>query len=299
MDTLKGKKILVTGGNGYLGKNLVSALVKNDCELYILDKTSSGCPNEIIADLTDQEQIKSIVLDLKPNLIYHLAANLNRDRDFLNHDTVMNINYFGTLNLLNALKNVDYDNFIFTSSSEVYGANDVPFHEKMMPLPASPYSLSKACAEMAIQTFSELNAKKFTILRLFNFFGKQMPDNFFIPQLVNSLKTGEFFKMTKGEQSRDFLYVSDVIKAMILTATHTNALNQTFNVCSGVSITLKELVCMVKELTHSECSIQFGALPYRENEIWNMVGDPAKIKALLDFSPDYTIKEAISELILN
>ncbi len=201
------------------------------------------------------------------------------------------------MNLLYALQNTSYENFIFTSTSEVYGSNKAPFNEKQLPDPASPYSLSKVFAETAIRTFSQLHNKPYTILRLFNFFGKDMPESFFIPQLLNSLKTEPVFKMTKGAQARDFLYVDDIISALLLAATNTKAKGETFNVCSAKSTTLKQLVTEFKNRVKSKCKIEFGALPYRENEVWNMVGNNRKIKTKLGFKVNYNIKQAIDKLI--
>ena len=295
--SLKKKRVLVTGGNGYLGSHLVAALRQEGAIVSIIDHKTTGAANEYAVDITNREDLAKTVARIKPQIIYHLAATLNRDRDFTNHDKVMQINYFGTLNLLYALQNINYDNFIFTSTSEVYGSNKAPFNEKQLPQPASPYSLSKVFSETAIRTFSELHKKNFTILRLFNFFGKDMPTSFFIPQLVNSLRTEPVFKMTKGEQYRDFLYVTDIVQGLILAAKNDNAKNETFNVCSGQSTTLRELVTEFKKHIKSKCKIEFGALPYRENEVWNMVGSNKKIKSMLGFKVNYNITKAIDKLI--
>jgi nucleoside-diphosphate-sugar epimerase len=136
---------------------------------------------------------------------------------------------------------------------------------------------------MAIRTFSDLHKKNFTILRLFNFYGEDMPKNFFIPQLIEKLKDNKDFDMTLGEQKRDFLHISDILEAMIL-ATDTIAYNELFNVCSGQGKTIKEIALELKQLLNSQAKINFGALPYRENEVWEMVGDCSKLKNQLNFS---------------
>jgi len=294
---LKGKRVLVTGGSGYLGSHLVAALQQQGAQVFIIDQKTSGAENEFVVDITNREEVAKAVHHIKPQIIYHLAASLNRDRDFANHDRVMQINYYGTLNLLYALQETDYHNFIFTSTSEVYGSNKPPFNEKQLPQPASPYSLSKVCAENAIRTFSGLHKKNFTILRLFNFFGRNMPEAFFIPQLSQSLRRDPVFKMTKGEQARDFLYVNDIVDALLLAAKDNKAQGETFNVCSGKSTTLRQLVTEFKNRIKSKCKIEFGALPYRESEVWNMVGSNAKIKRTLGFKPHYTLAKAIEQLI--
>jgi nucleoside-diphosphate-sugar epimerase len=297
MGKLKGKRVLVTGGNGYLGSYLVDALKKEGANVFVIGRTKQSAKNEFIVDIADEKEVHSAIKKIKPQLIYHLAATLNRDRDFKYHNEVMRINYSGTINLLRALQECKYENFIFASTSEIYGSNRTPFHEKQFPDPASPYSLSKVFSETTIRTFSELNEKNYTILRLFNFFGKNMPENFFIPQLIQALKNDTVFKMTKGEQARDFLYVEDVVRAMLLAGRKSKARNEIFNVCSSQSVALKKLVIEFQKRLNSNCKIDFGALPYRKNEVWNMVGSNKKIKSKLGFKPKYNLKEAINQLI--
>jgi nucleoside-diphosphate-sugar epimerase len=101
--------------------------------------------------------------------------------------------------------------------------------------------------------------------------------------LITALEENRDFDMTKGEQKRDFVFIDDIIDALIVAATDKNANNQIFNVCSGESICLRELASYIKNLILSKSSINFGVIPYRENEIWNMVGSNAKIGSLLNF----------------
>ena len=294
---LKGKRILVTGGNGYLGSHLVSALKKEQAEVFIMDKNGQTSTNSFNIDITNRDELKEAIQKIQPEIIFHLAASLIRERNFDRFDHIHNVNHNGTLNLLLALKNVPYHNFIFTSTSEIYGSNKPPFSEDQTPDPASPYSLTKIYAEQLINSFSTTYNKPFTILRLFNFFGKDMSSNFFIPQMIKALENNSTFEMTEGAQKRDFLYVDDVVQALILSAGQKIGQNETFNVCSGTAVSLKQLAIEINTKVNSGCQIKFGALPYRENEVWNMVGDNTKIKRLLGFEMEYNLKSAIAELI--
>ncbi len=285
---LSGKKILVTGGNGYLGEKLISRLLKEKAKVFSLDLQVESSNKDVEyykADLRNKEKINNIIQEIEPSIIYHLAASLERTRDFSNVEDVFEINLFGTINLLNALKDINYEAFIFTSTSEVYGGNNTrpPFKENDDFVPASPYSLSKYSAEMAVRNFSELHHKKFIILRLFNFYGKDMSSNFFLPQLINKLKRGENFDMTKGEQIRDFIHIDDVLQALIQTSVE-DTHNEVFNVCSGKGITLSELTVKLKKYFNSTSTINFGAIQYRDNEVWEMIGDNSKIKGKLNLT---------------
>lgn len=296
MDNLKDKRILVTGGNGYLGSHLIAALKLSGAKVYVIDQVAGNTDNEYSLDINNSSRLQEVVEEVQPQIIYHLAAVLNRERNFDRHDQTMLVNYYGTLNLLKAMQNIDYGNFIFTSTSEVYGNNPAPFNENQLPDPCSPYSLSKIFAEQVIKTYSRLAGKNFTILRLFNFFGKNMPMGFFIPQLFHSFQHNIPFDMTGGEQIRDFLFVDDVVSAMLLVATNHNSFNQVFNVCSGNGISLKKLALEVKNRFKKDCPLNIGKLQYQCDEIWNMVGDNSKIKKSLGFKPQYTLAEAIELL---
>jgi len=292
---LEGKKVLVTGGSGYLGKLFIKRLIEFNAVVFSFDINSNFINSDISAyqvDLKNQNLLNKLILEIQPTIIYHLAASLNRTRDFNDANSLIDTNLTGTINLLNALKEVPYENFILISTSEVYGGSSIkaPFKEDDNFVPASPYSLSKYCAENALKTYSNIYAKNFTILRLFNFFGKDMPKTFLLPQLIDKLEQNKDFNMTKGDQKRDFIYVEDVLDALIL-ACSVRAYNHTFNVCSGVGRSIKELVIDFQKLLNSTSNINFGAIPYRNNEVWDMTGQNSKIKMILGWQPKFTVFE--------
>lgn len=290
---LKGKKVLVTGASGYLGSRLIQKLLKIEANVYSIDVQSKIChPKESYykINLNDSVLLNETISEIKPDVIYHLAASLDRTRDFSKTNTIMQTNLLGTVNLLNALKEINYNNFIFVSTSEIYGGDSIitPINEDSVFVPASPYSLSKYCAEMAVKTYSNLHKKNFTILRVFNFFGNNMSESFFLPQLVNKLKSNQDFDMTNGEQKRDFLIIDDVIEALILSF-QKKAYNQVFNVCSGQGRPIRELALQFKTQLKSESNINFGAIQYRNNEVWDLTGDNSKIKQILGWRPSLDI----------
>ncbi len=282
---LKHKTVLVTGGNGFLGRHLIKALLDREAKVICMDRMAPEHDLKVPChqiDLSHEAALKACIAAVQPDLIYHLAASLNRTRDFSETNGILETNLNGTVNLLNALKELPYQKLIYVSTSDVYGGNLIqpPFKETGQFIPASPYALSKYCGELAVQTYSELYSKQYTILRLFNFFGPGMSSNFFISQLVEKLKSHKDFEMTEGAQQRDFLYITDVVNALLL-AQHTKADQQIFNVCSGVGKPIKDIALEVKALLNSKTQISFGAIPYRDNEVWNMTGDPSKITEVL------------------
>lgn len=299
MDTLENKKILVTGGKGYLGSRLITQLTTEGAKVYSLSLEPSRHEWEYRADICDAEQVADVVNTVRPDFIYHLAASLDRRRTFDHYDEIMEVNVTGTLNLLKALQKIEYKNLIFTSSSEVYGNSKSPFTEDLPLKPASPYSLSKVYGELLISTFSDIYNKNYTILRIFNFYGENMPESFFIPQLISTLSRNENFKMTRGEQKRDFLYVGDVVQALILAAKRSNSYRDTYNVCSGEGTELRQLADEASRNIQGRGRVLYGAIPYRENEIWEMIGDSTKIKKKLKFSAKFSLDQGIKLCIEN
>lgn len=296
---LNNKRILITGGSGYLATQLVRALREEGAVVSLMSRTSVDNESAYIADITDAKAVRAVIEAVKPEIVYHLAANISRNRDFSIFDAMMQVNAYGTLNVLTALKDLEGVHFIFTSSSEVYGNNASPFTENQLPMPVSPYSLSKYTAEQIIQTYATLHGIPFTILRLFNFFGKNMSEDFFIPQMVNTLLRGKDFLMTKGEQLRDFLYVDDVTEALLLAAIQPDSRNELFNVCSGTATKLADLAADVNRFLNTKARVIPGALPYRENEVWEMIGSTDKISEKLGFKPKTSITEGIQLLVKN
>ncbi len=169
---LHNKRVLVTGGNGYLGRNLIRQLNKLEASVFCVDiheQSVTKGTEYFCVDLRNIEELKKTIRSIQPQIIYHLAASLNRTRDFEITVDIFDINVNGTVNLLNALSGISYENLIFTSTSEVYGGSQIkpPFKEECDFVPASPYSLSKYNAEMVIRTYSEIRTLQFSGFLIF------------------------------------------------------------------------------------------------------------------------------------
>lgn len=301
-------KVLITGGGGYLGSKLAERLVHQIADIYLLDIQFNETSKRLITDyinihkvelsLANKEALKQFCLNVKPEYIFHFGALLTRKRDFGLFEQLYDVNVSGTYNLLEALMGNNYKNFVFSSSSEVYGTkNKSPFHEEQIPLPVSPYSLSKLMAEDLIKTYSELHDKPYTILRIFNFFGEDMPESFFLNQLISTLKKDEIFEMTGGEQKRDFLYIEDVLTAMITLCNSEISKGETINICSGKGVILKILAQEIAVKLKKEHLLKIGALPYRDNEVWEMIGNNEKLKSLNVIFRSPSFKERINSII--
>ena len=287
------RRILITGGGGYLGSKLAEVLTTTTSEIYLLDVSFNEIAARVISespkvtkvccDLTNKPEIEDALSNFYPDFIFHFAALLKRDRDFSHHKQLYNVNVVGTLNLLEVLSSLPYTGFYYASSSEVYGnRTQTPFREDQFPFPASPYSLTKLMAEHLIATYSQIYDKPYTILRLFNFYGPDMPPTFFLSQLEDSLKKNIPFEMTGGEQKRDYIHINELIELMLKVASESKSNKEIINICSGQATSIKELALKIANEHHKLNLLRIGALPYRANEIWEMVGDNSKILSYIN-----------------
>jgi len=169
---LKSKKILVVGGNGYLGSFLVEALKEKEADVYILSHNCEESANQFKVDITNFDAVQKVVQHIKPDVIYHLAASISRNRDFAIYEAMAAVNVQGLFNVLNSLQDLD-THFIFTSSSEIYGNNESPFHENQVPKPVSPYSLTKTQGEYLMKYSVKTMLKIIQILEFLTFLEKE------------------------------------------------------------------------------------------------------------------------------
>ena len=259
---MKNKNIIVTGGLGFIGSHIVDELIDTN-KITIIDDKSTGKienlknPNHenlklIIGNLNDlnlNEILKGI------DYIFHLAALANVPKSvenpLLNHENNVN----ATLKLLIAAKNNNIKKIVFSSSSAIYGENpNMPLKENEVPLPTSPYAASKASCELYCESFSESYNLATVSLRYFNVFGPKQDVNSqyaaVIPNFIYSLvNKKQPIIYGDGEQSRDFIYVKDVVKANI-AACESN-FTGVLNVASGKSLTVNNLFKIIKKVLKS------------------------------------------------
>ncbi|MDP1622410.1 MAG: SDR family NAD(P)-dependent oxidoreductase [Bacteroidales bacterium] len=298
---LNDKKVMITGGGGYLGSKLAERLAHSGIHCFLLDNifnsTATNLSSKfrhvhlVSADITDLAGLKNACRTISPHRVFHFAASIDRTRDFSRFGEISEINVTGTLNLLEALDDVAYEAFCFSGSSEVYGnMTPVPFSEEQLPVPVSPYSLTKLMAEELIKTWSGIHKKPFMIFRIFLFMGTGMPPVTFLAQLKEAMVRNEEFRMTGGRQKRDYLLLEDLLYCIDTLSKMKEASGETINLCSGNSVSIKEIADTVREITGNTLRINHS-LPYRENEIWEIRGSNEKLKKILTgFEPQSFLK---------
>lgn len=310
MTSLFESRILITGGNGFIGGHLAVELLEKfpKSKIYLLDQFDRIPLNPFIkeiltkiemvnCDLTDFDDIKKAMKHAEPLHIFHLGAYTRVGRDFSHVDKAIQINIQGTVNLLHALENSDFESFIHIGTSEEYGRNPVPFREDMPVDPPSPYSVSKAASEMFCRVYQEAYGFPIVFLRPFNVYGEAQSPTMLIPELIISCIKGKNIKLTQGKQTREFNYVKDIVSALIMASQTKKVVGKTINIGCGEEHTIREIVMLILELMGHPIKPLFGALPYRDNEIWRMFCDNSLAKTLLGWKPHYTLEEGLKRTI--
>lgn len=308
---LEGKKILVTGGAGFIGSNLCEFLVEKN-EVRCLDSLLTG-HHANIEHLLENPQFTFIKGDVRDyeeclaaaegvDVIFHQAALGSVPRSI---ETPLNTNAHnitGFLNMLEAAKNAQVKRFIFATSSSVYGDHEyLPKTEGKIGKPLSPYAVTKYVNEMYAAVYARLYGIETIGLRYFNVFGRRQDPNgayaAVIPRFIKLLQEGKAITVNgDGEQTRDFTHVDNVIQANVLAATvqDSSALNTVYNVGCGSTITLNELIQAIEEcfkernFSHTAFDVIYGQK--RKGDIEHSYASIEKAREFLKYNPIIDLK---------
>jgi UDP-glucose 4-epimerase len=291
------KKILITGAAGFIGSNLIRTLRKQECEMAVINRTLKEHDDPIkqyIGDITNYDFVLETIKDFQPTNIFHLAAYKERSASVEDIRTFLNVNLTGTLNLYEALLKINCVSSIVTlGTTDEYGDCDSPYIEDLKEKPTTAYGFSKLCVSKLSEFFYKNFNLPVTVFRPTIAYGPNQGMEMFIPSLINTLLKGGGYKMTKGEQIRDFIYISDLVDAMILIDKKEEFKGEIFNIGSGESIkirTVSELIA--KELDKSHL-LKIGAIEYREREIMHYKTSIEKANKIMNWSPKISFKKGI------
>ncbi len=297
-------KIVITGGAGFIGSNLAAELSQEkDSEVVIVDDLSTGRIenlekfnkniNLVRGSITDLNLLEGIFKDV--DYVFHQAAIPSVPRSIKDPIASNNANVNGTLNVLVAARDSSVKKVIYASSSSVYGDTpELPKREDMMPNPLSPYAVTKLLGEYYCKVFNEVYGLKTISLRYFNVYGPgQDPYSDYaavIPRFINRiLENKPPVIYGDGEQTRDFTFVKDVVRANIL-AMKSDA-NGVYNIASGNRISINELAKVIMKLLGRNLKPVHEAP--REGDIGHSLGDISKAARNLGYEPRYSLEEGL------
>ena len=298
-------RALVTGGAGFIGSNLVRALLARGDEVRVLDNFSSGNRTNLAGlehevelvegDLRSYERVHAAVRGVE--VVYHQGALPSVPRSVQDPLTTTAVNVEGTLNVLLAARDEAVRRVVNASSSSVYGnAGELPRTETQLPDPISPYAVAKLAAERFCTSFSRVYSMEVVSLRYFNVFGpRQDPLSQYaavVPRFIRAVAAGHAVTIFgDGEQSRDFTYVDNVVAANLLAADAPSVHGEIVNVATGSSVTVNELADTIGRLL--DVPVEKAYEPEREADVRASWADLASAHRLLGYETQVELEDGL------
>lgn len=300
-------RALVTGASGFIGSHLTRRLVAKGVEVHVMVRPSTD-PWRLDdvwyrvhvhrGDLRSYEDVHRIVRAVRPDTIFHLGSYVNVKRSLDEVDEIDAVIIRGTMNLVRAvLSEVPEALFINTGTCEEYGDGPVPFHEDQLPQPVSPYSAAKTAATFFVLMASKTLGLRGVTVRPFLTYGPAQQPLRLIPQAILAGLLKREFRMTPGEQTREFNYVSDIVEGYLQVARHPDVAGHILNLGNGHEIQIREVVRLIFDLMGNPIEPQIGALPYRPGETWHFYSDPRKAQQLIEWHPVVSLEEGLRRTI--
>ena len=305
--SLKGINVLVTGGNGAVGCNLVKRLLEQDAKVTVLDDFSqSGTGNLqkhqnlviVKGDITDNKSLSKI-FSKKFDYVFHLAARFANELSVKDPLEDLRVNVQGTLQMLLYASKQQPERFLYTSSSSLYGhqQNSV-MKEDLMPNPSTPYATSKLTAEYYCKSIHELYGMDYTIVRLSNSYGPYDPPGRYrnvIPNFFENAMHKKPLTITgTGKETRDFTFVEDCVEGIILAATKKGGKNETFNLGTGKETQIHDIAKLILNITGSKSKINHK--PMRSfDHVKRRKMDISKAKRMIGYNPSTLIEQGLEK----
>jgi dTDP-glucose 4,6-dehydratase len=304
---MKDKRVLVTGGSGFIGSHLVKRLLELGAQVAVTVRYGNVMKNERLRE--EWGRLKVIEADLRnrgaleeaarfePQVVLHLAAYNHVGESFRQVEECFDVNAKGTANLLDVCPGSEV--FVYMSTSEVYGHQaGVPFVETMCPEPISPYAITKYAGELYCRMKQRMKGSgRLVVLRPFNAYGPYQSSKAIIPELILNCLQGKPIRTTKGEQTREFNYVGNLVDGLLAAAEHPGRIDGPVNLASGEEVAIRDLVLKIAELTKTQSSVEIGALEYRPTEIWRMYADSTRARTLLGWTPRVSLEEGLKRTV--
>ncbi len=279
MNHLKNKKVLITGGAGFIGSHLTHRLVNIGAKVSVIVKYNSIIDSPrlvkiwnkidiIEADLRNTDSVTEMK-KMKFDVVFHLAAYNHVGDSFKHVFENINSNLLSTVNLLNHGPKIK--KLIHMGTSEIYGLQKVlPFSTREMPNPMSPYGVSKYASELFSLLKSKHTKLNLLCVRPFNTFGPFQSEKAIIPEIILKCLQNKEIKTTGGKQTREFNYIDNIIDGILFLDKKIKHSVEPINIGSNKPIAIRDLVKKIHKFSNSSSNLKIGSLKYRSNEIWNM-----------------------------
>lgn len=317
------RRVLITGGAGFIGSNLSETLLKKNIELVIVDnfndyydphyKEENLQEVEYIAkkygtqlfvcrgDICDTNFINQVFMMYKPDMVVHLAAYAGVRHSIEKPALYMKVNVDGTINLLEAMKKYQVNRLVFASSSSVYGNNkSIPFcEEDSVDAPPSPYAASKKAGELICYTYHKLYHINTACLRFFTVYGKRQRPDLAIYKFTKKILNGQEIQFYgDGQTKRDYTYIDDIIDGILKAMDWIDSKElryQVFNLGESNMISLSDMLKTIEHCTNKKAIVQY--LPERPGDVKLTYADINKAKTVLGYEPKMRFEEGINNFV--
>ena len=306
MMDFKNKNVLVTGAAGFIGSNLTDKLIELRANVIGIDNLFNGRMTNLEealehdnfefhkGDIRDLNFLIEVFRDV--DIVYHQAAFASVPQSIKMPENCNDVNVNGVLNVLNAARHTNVDKVIYASSSAIYGDTPtLPKREDMKRIPISPYGVAKLACEAYMQVYYQVYGLKTTSLRYFNVFGPRQKDSTYSGVIAiwlgNIIRNENLTIFGDGENSRDFTYIDDVIRANLLSAEH-DASGEILNIGAGSPIKLTDLAKLMLKLTKKE-NLELKYTDPRAGDIIHSYADISKAREKIYFEPKFNQEQGL------
>lgn len=303
----KSYKVLVTGATGFVGANLIRRLIELGYEVHILTRESSdkwrltdilSNLKDHTVDLLDEERLNYLVNQIKPEAIFHLATSGIYGGVHASEKKVIETNFLGTVNLINACKDIDYRCFVNTGSSSEYGTKKHPMKETDLCEPINIYGISKCAATLYGNLIARTKGKPIITFRLFSPFGPYDGESRLMTYAITNVLEGKPLMLANPNSVRDYIYIEDVLDLYLQSIEHAYEFKgEVFNVGSGSQKATSYIIYKIIEITNSNSEIKWNSFPGRNHDTDKWEADIEKVRTYFNWQPKYHIDDGIRETI--
>ena len=296
------KKLLIVGGTGFIGRHLALKAVNNGYKTSVVSLNQVGRYQRIKnveyhnADITNYEDLRAILKDKNYTHVVNLGGYISHVLYKAGGRNIIEAHFTGLKNLVELLNWDSLESFVQIGSSDEYGNLSAPQREDMREEPISSYSLGKLAASQFLQMLYRTEKFPAVILRLFLVYGPEQDKQRFLPQIITGCLNGATFATSHGQQLRDFCYIDDITRGILLALKCSNANGEVINLASGTPVAIYDVVEKIQGII-SKGTPLFGEIPYRDGENMALYADTSKAKSILNWEYQIQMDEGISQTI--
>ena len=301
MASLNKPSLLVLGGTGFIGKNLIKKAISKKWKISSASLSLPSKKNRFKkvkyykVDLTNFHSVKKN-LNKPFDYVVNLSGYINHSNSKKKYKKIIKDHFFSVKNIVKVIPKKNLKKFIQIGSSAEYGLAKAPQSEKAKISPRTTYSLAKAKTTNFLYNLYKKEKYPFTILRLFLTYGPGQKKDRFIPEIIYKCLKNKKFPTGSGEQVRDFCYIDDTVSAILLALTKNKARGETFNVASGIPVKVKTIINLINKIVLLG-EPEFNKLKVRDNQNKKLYADIKKIKKILKWKPKTNLEDGLKKTI--